>query len=184
MNPLALIPITISLGLLAACNAGTTPSQPAADTTAKRQPGSWQMLRYTMAFDATGVTGGMAEMVKAGEASVGKKEFGRPLCLSAALAAKDSLETRLREAIQFGPEWQIVRSVIKNGQVDFEATLDDPQQGNGRMTITGIAKPTMTDLLVTTDSYEPAPGKGHIRTVMKTENSRVGDCKPDQDAMN
>jgi hypothetical protein len=147
-----------------------------------RQPGSWDLLHYTMAFDATGVEGDMAELVKAGEASVGKKDFGGTLCLSAAVAAKDDLAARLKEAIQFGPEWKIVRSQIKDGTVDFAASMDDPANGKAIMTITGLLTPTTTDLLVTTDSYQPAPGKGHIHTVLKQENSRKGDCTPGQDA--
>lgn len=152
-----------------------------ASTSVKRQPGSWTMIHYTMAFDAENVTGGMAEMVKAGQASVGKKEFGGPLCLDAELAAKDELAARLKEAIHFGPGFRDIHSGVKDGKVDFAAVREDPVDGKSRITITGILTSTTTDLIVTTDAWQPAPGKGHIRTVMKQENSRVGDCSPGQD---
>jgi hypothetical protein len=174
----------LALALLAACQ--QPPAQPQAPTqteSLQRQPGSWTMLHYTMAFDATGVSGGMADMVKAGSASVGKKEFGGPLCLTAEQAGKDDLNTRLNEVIRFGPEWKVSKSTINNGMVDFAASMDDPVQGRATMTITGQLTPTTTDLLLTTDSYEPAPGKGRIHTVMKQENSRVGDCTPGEDVM-
>lgn len=181
----ALLPVTVAL-LLTGCLA-----QPARDesgdaplaqaTSLKRQPGSWAFLNYTMAFEGKNVEGGMAEMVKAGRSSVGKKQFGGPLCLTHELAAKDTVETRLQEAIRFGPEWKVVRSAVNDGTVDFEATMDDPVQGKGKMTITGQLTPKTTDLLVTTDSWQPAPGKGHIHTVMKTENTHKGECTPGQD---
>jgi len=62
--------------------------------------------------------------------------------------------------------------------VDFYATMDDPQQGRAEMTITGRISPTLTSLTLTADSTQPAPGKGHIHTVMKQENVRVGSCTP------
>jgi hypothetical protein len=151
--------------------------------TIARQSGSWTMLHYTMAFDGTGLEGDMAQMVEAGKASVGVKDFGGPVCLSAEQAGKDDLIVRINEAIHFGPEWKVTRSEVKDGMVDFAAAMDDPQQGKGEMTITGQITPTTTDLLVTTDGYQPAPGKGHIHTVMKQENSRVGDCTPGEDAI-
>jgi hypothetical protein len=178
----ALIPL-----LLAACGGPANVAKPdnqssASAPSTQRQPGSWNMLHYTMAFDATGVEGGMAEMVKAGQASVGKKDFGGPLCLTAERAAKDDLSARLGEAIRFGPEWKIIRSQVSTaGEVDFVATMEDPAQGKAQMTITGQITPTITDLLVTTDAWQPAPGKGYIHTVMKQENSRKGDCTPSQD---
>ncbi len=66
--------------------------------------------------------------------------------------------------------------------MDFAASFDDPANGKAEMTITGLLTPTTTDLLVTTDSWQPAPGKGHIHTMLKQENSRKGDCTPDQDS--
>lgn len=152
-----------------------------AESRPTRQHGSWNMLNYTIAFNATGVEGGMADLVKAGKSSIGKKQFGGPLCLTADLASKDTLAARLQEAIRFGSEWKVIRSTLKNGSVDFEATMNDSQQGRGKMTITGQMTPTTTDLLVTTDSWQPAPGKGHIHTMMKTENTRMGECTPGQD---
>ena len=164
--------------------AGGTATASNAAPTVRRQPGSWQMLRYTMAFDATGVTGGMAEMVKAGQASIGHKDSSGPLCLSAEQAAKDTLQLRLQEAMQLGPEWKVLRSAVAaDGKVDFAAAMDDPQQGKGEITITGAITPTTTDLLVTSDAHEPAPGKGHVQTRMKTENTRVGDCTPGEDPL-
>ena len=147
----------------------------------KRQPGSWEALHYTMAFDATGVTGSMAEAVKAGQASIGQKDFGGPECLTHEMAAKDDLMARIGEAMRFGPEWTITRATVSStGEVDFAASMDDELQGRGEMTITGVITPTTTDLLVTTDAFEPPPGKGHIHTVMKQENTRVGDCTASQ----
>ena len=145
-----------------------------------RRAGSWTMTHTTLAFDATGVEGGMAEMASAGKASVGKPDVGGPVCLTAPTVRKDNLASRLREAIQFGPEWKVVRSTANGGNVDFYATMDDLQQGHAEMTITGRISPTFSNLTLTTDSTQPAPGKGHIHTVMKQENVRVGDCTPDQ----
>lgn len=147
----------------------------------KRQPGSWAMIHYTMAFDAENVTRDMADRVRAGKASVGRKDFGGPLCLEAGLAAKDDLATRLKEAVHLGPEFRVIRSAIKNGNVDFAAVSEDPVNGKRRVTISGLLTPATSDLVVTTDTTQPAPGKGQIRTVMKQENSRVGDCLPGQD---
>lgn len=146
-----------------------------------RQPGSWTLLHYKMAFDASGVSGGMRDMVAAGQSSIGKKDFGGPLCLSAAQAVKDDTAARLAEAVRLGPEWKVIRSEISAGTVDFVASMDDPAMGRGAITITGAISPTTTDLLVTTDSFEPAPGRGHIHTVMKQENTRVGDCTAGED---
>jgi hypothetical protein len=82
-----------------------------------------------------------------------------------------------------GPEWKVIRSQVKpDGEVDFAATMKDPVQGKAKMTIIGPITPTTPDLLVTTDSWQIAPGKGHIHTMMKQENSRKGDCTPGQDA--
>lgn len=189
MNRQHLINAVALVILLSACAQGdggsATEITKAADATPaaspKRQPGSWAFLNYTMAFEGKNVAGDMAEMVEAGRSSIGKKQFGGPLCLTAELAAKDTLETRLREAIRFGQEWKVVRSTIKDGNVVFEAMTDDPRPGMGKMTITGILTPTTTDLLLTTDSWQPAPGKGHIHTMIKTENTRKGECMPGQD---
>lgn len=157
---------------------GTTVVSPA---TPQRQPGSWRIVHETVAFDGTNVEGGMAEMVKAGKTSIGKKDIGGPVCLTAAQASKDDLTARLQEITQFGPEWKVVRSGLTDGKVDFLATMNDPAQGKGEMSVTGRISPTRTDLTLTTDGYQPAPGKGHIHTVMKQENTRVGDCTPDED---
>ena len=145
-----------------------------------RRAGSWTMTHTTLAFDATGVEGGMAEMAAAGKASVGKPLVGGPVCLTPKTTRKDNLASRLREAIQFGPEWKVVRSTASGGNVDFYATMDDLQQGHAEMTITGRISPTFSNLTLTTDSTQPAPGMGHIHAVMKQENVRVGDCTPDQ----
>jgi hypothetical protein len=153
--------------------------QPVAKTDPiRRQPGSWTQVHYIMAYDAAGVTGGMAEMVSAGQAMIGKKDFGGPACLDAATVAKDDLAGRLREAIQIGPEWSVKRSTVVGGKVNFLAVMDDPQMGKGELSITGTISPTTTDLIVTSDGHQPAPGKGHVRTVMKQENTRVGNCAP------
>ena len=122
----------------------------------------------------------MAEMVKAGKASVGQKQASDPQCLTPEFVKGDTLETRLQEAIRFGPEWKVVRSTLIDGKVDFEATMADPVQGTGTMTITGTATPTTTELVMTTQAVQPAPGKGTVRTVMKTENTHKGACTPGQ----
>lgn len=176
---LAVVALTL---LPAGCSAPEETEAKPADL-AQRQPGSWQLIHYVIDFQATGLTGPMASMATAGKASVGKKDFGGPVCLSAAQAAKDTLTSRLNEAIRFGPEWKVAKSTVTDGRVDFAATLDDPQSGRATMTITGKITPTTSDLLVTTDSVQPQPGKGRIRTVMKQENTRVGDCKPGEDPM-
>lgn len=139
------------------------------------------MIRTSIAYDAENVEGGMAELVKAGKASVGKKDVGGPLCLSADMAAKGDLSARLNEAIRFDNEWRVLRSEVKDGKVDFAADMDDAVNGHAEMTITGTITTTTTDLTVTNDAWQPDLGKGHIRTVMRQENSRVGDCSPGQD---
>jgi hypothetical protein len=58
--------------------------------------------------------------------------------------------------------------------------MDDPTHGKGRMTITGKLSPTTTDLILTSDGTLPAPQKGSIHTVIKTENGREGECEPGQ----
>ncbi|WP_310532731.1 hypothetical protein [Novosphingobium sp.] len=158
--------------LLASCS-GSRVSQP---DQVRRQPGSWTQVHYIMAYDATDVNGAMADVVSAGQAMIGKKDFGGPACLEAATVAKDNLAGRLREAIQIGPEWSVKRSTVVDGKVNFLAAMDDPQMGKGELSITGTISPTTTDLVVTSDARQPAPGKGHVRTVMKQENTRVGDC--------
>lgn len=151
------------------------------DAAPKRQPGSWTIVHSTMAFGADNVAGGMAEMVKAGKASIGKKDIGGPLCLSAETAGKDDLVARLNEGIRFGPDWRVTRSEIKDGKINYAAVREDPTEGKSELTITGTLTATTTDLIVTTDGWQPAPGKGHIRAVLRQENSRVGDCSPGQD---
>lgn len=184
--------LTLSFGLLiAACGPGggsssISPTGAAEATPAasvKRQPGSWTMVHYTMTYDAENVEGGMAEMVKAGKASIGQKDIGGPLCLSAEMAGKDDLTVRLNEAIRLGNGYRVIRSELNDGKVDFAAVREDPMDGKSELTITGTLTATTTDLIVTTDAWQPAPGKGHIRTVMKQENSRVGDCLPGQDSI-
>jgi Protein of unknown function (DUF3617) len=174
------IPIKTSLAflLLSACTAAPSP-----DAALHRQSGSWTLVNYTMDFRGENLTGDMAEMLKAGRASVGKKDIGGPVCLTPALVAKDDLTARLREVIQFGPEWKVQRSVIKDGNVDFALSMNEPQQGRGKMTITGKLTPTTTDLILTADSYLAGPGKGHIYTKIKQENARVGECTAGQDTM-
>lgn len=189
MNRQHLINTVTLVILLSACAQGdggsATEITQAADATPaaspKRQPGSWAFLNYTMAFEGKNVAGDVAEMVEAGRSSIGKKQFGGPLCLTTELVAKDTLKARLQEAIRFGQEWKVIRSTINDGNVVFEARMDDPQQGVAKLTITGILTPTTTDLLLTTDSWQPAPGKGHIRTMIKTENTRKSECIPGQD---
>ena len=164
---------------------GSTSGQTSEDAPApvKRKPGSWTAVHTTIAFDAENVAGGMAEMVKAGKASIGKKDVGGPLCLTAEKADADDLTARLNEAIRFDQEYRVLRSEWKDGKVDFRAVREDPTDGKSELSITGMLTPTSTDLVVTTDAWQPAPGKGHIRTVMKQENSRVGDCSPAQDPL-
>lgn len=169
-------------GLAILLVAGCAPGSRGTTATVHRQPGSWRTLQYFMDFTASGVEGGMANMVAVGNASVGKKQFGGPACLSAEAAGKDDLTTRLNEAIHFGPEWKVTRSQMKDGKIDFLATMDDPKNGKGELTITGQITPTTTDLIVTTDSHQPAPGRGHIHTVSKQENTRVGDCTPGEES--
>lgn len=169
-------------GLAILLVAGCAPGVRDTTATVHRQAGSWRTLQYFMNFDASGVDGGMANMVAAGKASVGKKQFGGPVCLTAEVAGRDDLTTRLNEAIDLGPEWKVIRSQMKDGAIDFLATMDDPQNGKSKMTITGQITPTTTDLIVTTDSHQPAPGKGHIHTVSKQENTRVGDCTPGEES--
>jgi hypothetical protein len=158
--------------LLTACDAART-----SDTGfLVRQPGNWTMIHYIMAYDAKRLTGDIAEIVEAAQASVGKKEINDPVCLAGETIAKDDPASRLAEAIQLGPEWKTTRSAIKDGKVDFEAAMNDPAQGSGKMTITGTLSPTTTDLIQTNDGTLPAPQKGQIHTVIKTENRRVGNC--------
>lgn len=88
---------------------------------------------------------------------------------------------RIKEAIRLGPEFRVIRSGLENGKVDFAAVSEDPESGTSRITITGNLTATTSDLVVTTEAWQPAPGQGYIRTVMKQENSRVGDCSPGQD---
>ena len=161
---------SFALMFLTACSCDATDP----GTSVKRQAGSWKMDQVITAFDASGVTGDMAEMVKGGQASIGKKEDSDPVCLSAEDVAGDTLTTRLSEAAQFGPEWKVARKEIKDGTVDFEARMDDPAQGKGVMKIVGSITPTLTSLVLTTEGTVSRGGK--IRTEMRRENKRVGDC--------
>ena len=90
--------------LLCACQAAPGGPERTVEKGIVRQAGSWTLLHYTMAFDATGVSGGMRDLVAAGQASIGKKDFGGPLCLSPERAAKDDIAARLAEAVRLGPE--------------------------------------------------------------------------------
>lgn len=181
-------PLTLMLAAALTACSGQSPvdkpgDRPAAEAASvKRQPGSWTMIHYTISFDAENVAGGMADMVKAGQDSIGKKDFGGPLCLDAEMARKDDLASRLGEAIRLSPDFRVIRSEMKDGKVDFAAVRDHPVDGKSEVTITGTLSATTSDLIVSTDARQPAPGKGHIRTVMKQENSRVGDCQSGQDA--
>ena len=156
-------------------------AQAPVDVAIIRRAGSWTMTHTTLAFDVTGVEGGMANLAAAGKASVGKPDVGGPVCLAAKTTRKDNLAARLREMIQIGPEWKVVRSTVTGGKVDFFATMNDPEQGTAEMTIAGRISPTLTSLTMTTDSHQPAPGTGHIHTVMQQENVRVSDCTPGED---
>lgn len=160
------------LALVAAC------SQSSPSTGLARQPGNWKMVHTVTAFEASGVSGGMADMVAAGQASIGKPDVGGPVCVTAEISDKDTLTERLNEAIRLGPEWKIARSEFKDGKVSFQALMDDPVQGRGTIAINGSLSPIATDLTVTSDVREPLPGKGHIQTVMRQEATRVGDCSP------
>lgn len=155
--------------------AACTPSPPAIDSV-QRQPGSWTIVRTMTVFDATGVSGGMAEMATAGKASVGKQDNGGPVCLTGADTAKDTLRTRLDEAMRMGPEWKVVRNSFTGGKVDYAAEMDDPVQGKATLSITGAISPVSTNLIVTTDAREPVPGTGHIRTAARYEAARLGNC--------
>ena len=95
----------------------------------------------------------------------------------------DSLNKRLQEAIQFGPEWKVERSVFEDGKVDFKATMRSAEQGDGEMTIVGTLSPTLTDLTLVTAASRPGGGTGSIRTNFHTRNERVGDCTPGEDTM-
>ena len=66
--------------------------------------GRWIFGHYTVVFDASGLCGGMTEIVQAVEASVGTKDVGGLLGLTAERASNGDLTARLREALQFGPE--------------------------------------------------------------------------------
>ena len=171
--------ISVLIGLmmvLAGCSAQTD-RDATLQPTVHRRAGSWKMVHTVTAFSASNVSGGMADIVAAGEASIGKPDVGGPVCLEAAQVAGDTLSTRLEEAVRLGPEWHVTRSTVKNGKVDFSASMDDPVQGRGTLTITGYVSAIATNLVVTTDAHQPAPGKGRVRTVMKQDNARIGDCE-------
>lgn len=171
--------------ILTACTA-----QPAKDETGdspraeaaspKRNPGSWLVTTVTTRYDATGLPPAMKDMAEAGKASIGKKDVGGPVCLTAAKAAEDTVNARLQEAVRFGSEWQVERQEFKNGVIDFVATRFDPAQGDSRMAIKGTITPEHTKLTLITTATQPG-GPGRIETEMVTENSRVGDCTPGQD---
>ena len=168
---------------LTGCSPAAKPPTAAPEAMLKRQPGSWTFRHEIVAYDATGVTGDMAEMVKAGKASVGTKDDSGPLCLDAKTVSDDSQSKRLQEAIQFGPEWKVERAVFEDGKVDFKAVMRSAEQGDGEMTIVGTLSPTLTDLTLVTAASRPGGGTGSIRTNFHTRNERVGDCTPGEDTM-
>ena len=168
--------------MLGACDANSA-SKPASAVSIKRQPGSWTFDREIIAFDAAGLTGDMAEMAKAGKASVGTKDASGPACIEPATVSDDSLTKRLQEAIQFGPEWKVERSSLVDGKVDFKAAMRSNEQGDGEMTIVGTLSPVLSDLTLITASSRPGGGAGSIRTTMHTRNERIGDCTPGEDTM-
>ena len=95
-------------------------------------------LEFLFLQEGNAVLVDMAEIVKAGKSSIGKKLFGGQVCLSAAVTAKDDINSRLQESIRFGSELNVVRSMLsEHGEVDFEASLDDLIQGRARLVITG-----------------------------------------------
>lgn len=167
---------------LSACNANPVDKIASADMT-KRQPGSWTFDREIIAFDAAGLSGDMAEMAKAGKASVGTKDASGPACILAATVTDDSLTKRLQEAIQFGPEWKVERSSLTDGKVDFKAAMRSKEQGDGEMTIVGTLSPVLSDLTLVTAGTRPGGGTGSIRTTMHIRNERVGDCTPGEDTI-
>ena len=172
--------ISVLIGLmmvLAGCRAQTD-RDATLQPTVHRRAGSWKMVHTVTAFSASNVSGGMADIVAAGEASIGKPDVGGPVCLEAAQVAGDTLSTRLEEAVRIGPEWHVTRSTVRNGKVDFSASMDDPVQGRGTLTITGSVSAIATNLVVTTDAHQPAPGKGRVQTLMRQDNARIGACMP------
>lgn len=179
-----LIPLTLA-GLLAACSAQPTRNETgdgpvAASVSPKREAGSWLVSTMTTRYDTSGLPPAMKDMAEAGKASIGKKDVGGPVCLTAAKAAEDTVNTRLQEAIRFGSEWRVERQEFKNGTVDFVATRFDPNDGDSRMAIKGTIAPEHTKLTLVTTATQPG-GPGRIETEMVTENRRVGDCAPGQD---
>lgn len=180
----SLILLTIAASL-AACSV-----QPAKDETGddsipeaaspKRKAGSWLVTTMTMRYDTAGLPPAMKDMADAGKASIGKKDVGGPVCLTAAKAAEDTVNARLQEAIRFGSEWRVERQEFKNGTVDFVATRFDPMDGDSRMEIKGTVTPEHTKLTLVTTATQPG-GPGRIETEIATENRRVGDCTPGQD---
>jgi hypothetical protein len=139
------------------------------------------MQQQIIAYDATGVTGQMADMVTAGKAAVGTRDMNGPVCLTADTVAGDDLQARLHEAVQFGREWTVERSSLKDGNVDFAATFRSKDQGDGKMTIIGTITPTLTDLTLITSARQPGGGTGQITTTTHVRNERVGDCMPGED---
>lgn len=176
----------LALGLAASligCNPAAKQPNAAPEAALKRQPGSWTLRREIVAFDAEGVTGDLAEVVKAGKASVGTKDDSGPVCITAVTVSDDSQSKRLQEAIPFGPEWKVKRSVFEDGKVDFKAVMHSGEQGDGEMTIVGTLSSTLTDLTLITVGTRPGGGTGSIRTNFHTRNERVGACTPGEDTM-
>lgn len=161
--------------IVVALSTGGCTASPPTENAIVRQPGSWKIVHTITAFNATGVSGGMADMVTAGKAAIGKPDNG-VACLTAADTAGDTLRTRLDEAMRMGPEWKVVRNSLIGGKVDYAAAMDDPVQGKATLSITGALSAASTNLIVTTDAHEPAPGKGYVRTVARHEAARLGDC--------
>lgn len=176
---LTALTLLIALG---ACNSHLA-SKPTADALVKRQVGSWTFGHEIIAFEATGLTDDMVEMAKAGKASVGTKEASGPQCIDAKTVSEDNLTKRLQEAVQFGPEWNVERSSLINGKVDFKASLHTKDQGDGEMTIVGTLSPVLTDLTLVTASTHIGGGTGSIRTTVHNRNQRIGDCTPGEITM-
>lgn len=175
--------LIIGLAALYGCGPAQKSLSAAPEASLKRQPGSWTFESEILAFDATGVSGDMAEMAKAGKAAVGTKNGSGPACIDVKAVSDDSFKKRLQEAIQFGPEWKVQRSSFEDGKVDFKATMHSVDQGDGEMTIVGTISPTLTDLTLVTTSSRPGGGTGSIRTTMHTRNERVGACTAGEDTL-
>ncbi|BCA60700.1 DUF3617 family protein [Sphingomonas sp. HMP6] len=183
ITPFRLAALTVCIAVLHGCGPAQKSLSAAPEILLKRQPGSWTFESEILAFDATGMSGDIAEMAKAGKAAVGTKNGSGPACLEAKTVSDDSFKKRLQEAIQFGPEWKVQRSSFEDGKVDFKATMRSVDQGDGEMTIVGTISPTLTDLTLVTTSNRPGGGTGSLRTTIHTRNARVGACTAGEDTL-